>query len=307
MKKIVRKLYYLVIVLFYNSVRLLPFKAAVRLGGVLGAAGYHLVGKARAITEENLRLAFPEKSEEEIRDTAKQVFVNQGRNAFEVFCYPKLSKQEILELVSVENEEGYLKACAAQKGVLMASAHCASWELLGAALSARGFTLNVIAKRIYIEGLNKLLLDLRSSKGLKIIFRSDTDSARKMIKALRAKETLALLIDQDTDVPGVFVEFFGRPAWTPSGLATLALKTGASVIVALDTRLPDGRHKVVITGPVDPVMTGDHEKDVLENTKIITAMIESHIRKYPDQWVWMHERWKTPCTTQSAGQALNPS
>ena len=175
----------------------------------------------------------------------------------------------------------------------MASAHCASWELLGAALSARGFTINVIAKRVYIERLNQMLLDLRSSKGLKIIFRSDSDSAKKMLKALRSGETLALLIDQDTEVPGVFVDFFSRPAWTPSGLAVMALKTGAPVIVALDTRLPDDTHRVVVTGPLELVRTGDHDRDVLENTAVITKIIEGHIRKNPSQWVWMHERWKT--------------
>jgi KDO2-lipid IV(A) lauroyltransferase len=271
----------------------MPFKFAVDLGGLLGGFGYHLAGKARSITEENLRLSFPEKSDIEIRNIAKQVFVNQGRNAFEVFYYPKLSKEDINNLVSVENETGYTKACAEGKGVLMASAHCASWELLGAALSARGFVINSIAKRIYIEELNTLLLELRASKGLKIIFRSDSDSARKMIRALRAKETLALLIDQDTEVPGVFVDFFGRPAWTPAAVAVLALKTGAPVIVALDVRLPDGKHKVVINGPLETVRTGNYDADVLENTKIVTKIIEGHIRKYPDQWVWMHERWKT--------------
>lgn len=271
----------------------MPFRFAVNLGGFLGGIGYHLAGKARTITEDNLRHSFPEKSEEEIRTIAKRVFINQGKNTFEVFYYPKLSRECLLSLVSVENEEGYAKACAAGKGVLMASAHCASWELLGAALSAKDFAINVIAKRVYIEALNKMLLELRNSKGLKIIFRSDSDSARKMIKALRAKETLALLIDQDTEAPGVFVDFFGRPAWTPSAVAVLAIKTGAPVIAALDVRLPDDKHRVVITGPIEPVRTGDYDKDVIENTRIVTKIIEDHIRRYPDQWVWMHKRWKT--------------
>ena len=210
LKQIIRKLYYLTVVFFLNLVKFLPLKAALRLGAFLGGLGYHLAGRARSITEDNLRRAYPEKSDDEIRQTAKQVFINQGKNAFEVFYYPNLTNEELVKYVDVENEEGYRKAVSMGKGVLMASAHCASWELLGAALSARGFVINVIAKRVYIEGLNKLLLDLRSSKGLKIIFRSDTDSAKKMLRALRSKETLALLIDQDTDVPGVFVDFFAR-------------------------------------------------------------------------------------------------
>ena len=102
-----------------------------------------------------------------------------------------------------------------------------------------------------------------------------------------------MLIDQDTQVPGVFVNFFSRQAWTPSGLASIALKTDAQVVLALDTRLPDDSHKAIITGPIELVRTGDHEKDVLENTGMITKLIEEHIRAYPGQWVWMHERWKT--------------
>jgi len=188
LKKIARKLYYLVIMFFFYSVRVMPFRFAVNLGGFLGGLGYHLAGKARSITEENLRLSFPDKKEEEIRDIAKKAFVNQGKNAFEVFYYPKLSKEDLAGLVSVENEEGYAKACAAEKGVLMASAHCASWELLGAALSAKGYTINVIAKRIYIEALNTMLLELRASKGLKIIFRSDSDSAKKCLKLFGRKK-----------------------------------------------------------------------------------------------------------------------
>jgi KDO2-lipid IV(A) lauroyltransferase len=292
-KKIIRKLYYILIMFFFKSVRLLPFRAAVRLGGFLGGLCYHLIGKARGVTEDNLRKAFPEKSEDEIRGIAKEVFVNQGKNAFEVFYYPSLSPERLKELVAVENEEGYSKAFAMGKGVLMASAHCANWEFLGAGLSQRGFVINVIAKRVYIDALNELLLKLRSSKGLKIIFRSDSDSAKKMLKALRSGETLAMLIDQDTSVPGVFAEFFGRPAWTPSGLAVLAVKTGAPVILALDKRLADDTHKVVVTGPIELVKTGDYDSDVLANTRLVTKLIEDHIRANPSQWVWMHERWKT--------------
>jgi KDO2-lipid IV(A) lauroyltransferase len=260
---------------------------------LLGGAGYHLAGNARSITEDNIRLSFPEKKDEEIRAIAKEVFVNQGKNAFELFCYSKLTDARLKSLVSIENAEGYIKACNGGKGVLLASAHCANWEYMGAALSKLGFGVNVIAKRIYIESLNEMLLEIRNLMGMKVIFRSDRDSARKMLKALRNKEALALLIDQDTDVPGVFVDFFGRPAWTPSGLAVLALKTGAPVILALDSRLPGDRHKVILTGPVELARTGDYDRDVLENTRTITKLIEAHIRNYPAQWVWMHERWKT--------------
>ena len=102
-----------------------------------------------------------------------------------------------------------------------------------------------------------------------------------------------MLIDQDTDVPGVFVDFFSRPAWTPSGLAVLALKTGASVVLALDVRLENDKHTPILAGPIEMKRTDNLDRDVLDNTQAITELIEEHIRKYPSQWVWMHERWKT--------------
>jgi len=294
-KKIIRKLYYLTTLLFFNAVRLLPLSFAVKLGGALGAFAYHLIGKSRTITEENLRKSFPEKSDDEIRKIAREVFVNQGKNAFELFCFPNITPEKLKNLISIENEEGFVKAVASDKGVLLASDHCGNWELMGAKLAQNEFgtVINVIARRIYIEGLNRLLVDLRNSKGYKVILRSGNDTAKKMLKALKSKEALAMLIDQDTEVPGVFVDFFDRPAWTPSGLAVIALRMGVPIIVTLDVRMPDDSHKVIITGPLEMIKTGDHDKDVIENTKAVTKVIENHIRKYPSQWVWMHERWKT--------------
>jgi KDO2-lipid IV(A) lauroyltransferase len=113
-----------------------------------------------------------------------------------------------------------------------------------------------------------------------------------MLKALKNREIIALLIDQDTAVPGVFVDFFSKEAWTPSGMAVLAHRTDASVVLALDVRMPDDTHRAIIK-PIEIKRTGDMDKDILETTRAVTKMIETHIRQYPEQWVWMHERWKT--------------
>jgi KDO2-lipid IV(A) lauroyltransferase len=293
LKKIIRYGYYLAAVAAAAAIRLLPYGIAVRLGGFLGRVAYALVADARRIAEENLRLSFPEKPSEEIAAIARRVFVNQGKNAFELFSFPKLGRDDILRLAPIENAEAMSKALAEGKGVLIASAHCGNWEIMAASLAQNGFPINTIARRIYIEGLNRMLVGYRDSKGVRVILRSDRDSARKMLRSLRQNETIGMLIDQDTDVPGVFVDFFGRQAWTPSGLAALALRTGAPVVLALDVRRPDGTHRVVIQGPLQLSRSGDKEKDVQENTQMITTQIERHIRNYPDQWVWIHKRWKT--------------
>lgn len=279
--------------LFSKAVLILPYKLAVKFGGLLGFAAYYLIKDAREITFNNLRLCFSEKNDDEIRKISKEVFVNQGKNLFELFSFPKITKEKLLEMVKIRNKEGMTKALSFGKGVLIASAHCGNWEIMGSCLSQSGFPINVIAKRIYIEGLNNMLVNFRESKGEKVILRSDKSSAKEMLRSLRNNEAIGMLIDQDTEVAGCFVDFFSRPAWTPSGLATLALRTGASVVIALDVRLDNDRHECVITGPLELTKTDDNDKDVLNNTQYITKLIENHIRKYPSQWVWMHKRWKT--------------
>jgi len=292
-KKVIRYCYYLVALVISACIRVMPYGFAVWLGGVLGRGAYTLIPEARRIAKENLRRSFPEKTAGEIASLARRVFINQGKNTFELFSFPRLTKDDIHRLVRIENVEAITRGMADGKGVLLASAHCGNWEILGAALSQSGFGVNVIARRIYIEGLNRLLLGLRLSQGMRIIMRSGQESARQMLRSLRNNEILAMLIDQDTDVPGVFVDFFGCPAWTPSGLAALASRAGAAVVLALDIRQPDGSHRVIIRGPLQLSCSGDKDRDTLDNTQMITAMIEQHIRQYPDQWVWIHRRWKT--------------
>jgi Kdo2-lipid IVA lauroyltransferase/acyltransferase len=293
MKPIIRQMYYWCARLFAFLVQCLPYRGAVVLGGMLGSAGFSLIRKSRRIVLDQLRRSFPERSEGDIIRIGHEVFVNQGKNAFELFSFPRLGKDDIDRIAAIENRAAIEEGLRRGKGVLLASAHCGNWEFMGASLSLGGFPVNVIARRIYIEGLNRMLVGYRTSKGMKVILRSGQESARQILRSLRHNETIGMLIDQDTAVPGVFVDFFGRKAWTPSGLATLALRTGASVVLALDVRMPGDVHRVVLKGPLTLTNTGNIEADVHANTAMITALIEEHIRKYPSQWVWMHERWKT--------------
>jgi len=292
-KQYIRQLYYLFALIFSKIVLVLPYRLAVGLGRIIGSLAYFLVKQARLTVIKNLEKSFPEKTAREIRSIALDTFRNQGKNLFELFSFPKLKESDIKRLVKVLNPQVMEKALSVKKGVLIASAHCGNWELMGAALSASGFPINVIARRIYIEGLNRMLVGFRNSKGVRVILRSGQESAREILRSLRHNEAIGMLIDQDTAVPGVFVDFFNDKAWTPSGLATLALRTGAQVILAFDIRLEDDRHEVLLSGPLSMRVTGDNEQDILFNTQLITKEIEQHIRKYPSQWVWMHNRWKT--------------
>lgn len=272
---------------------MMPLRLAVTCGGLLGFVAYYCVAQARRDVLNGLAASFPDWSDVTRRRIGREVFVNQGKNAFELFSFPRLSKDDILRLAPIENRPAFDAALARAKGVLIAGAHCGNWEFMGASLAQAGYPINVIARRIYIEQLNDMLVGYRTSKGEKVILRSDASSAREMLRSLRHNESIGMLIDQDTDVPGVFVDFFGRKAWTPSGLATLALRTGAAVILALDVRMPDDTHRVQLSGPIELTKTGNMDTDVLSNTQRISDMIEQHIRRYPAQWVWMHRRWKT--------------
>ncbi len=116
---------------------------------------------------------------------------------------------------------------------------------------------------------------------------------KKIVESLKNGEIIAMLIDQDTNVPGVFVDFFGKKAWTPSGLAVMALKTGAEVLMGIDCRVDDFRHKTVVKGPIKIEPSGDFDTDVLNLTQKATYLLQEHISKYPEQWVWFPKRWNT--------------
>ena len=292
MKTTLRYLYYIFALVFSKAILLLPYKLAVKIGSLIGILGFHFASKARKITIKNLEQAFSNKSKEEIRKIAKLVFENQGKNLFELFSFPKLNKEKINSLVEIENLDGFKKALSYGNGVLLASAHCGNWEIMGAALALNGMPINVIAKKIYIPQLNSMLVGFRKSKGVNVILRSEINTARQMLRALRNNESIAMLIDQDTAVPGVFVNFFNRLAYTPSGLVTIAIKTNASILLALDERLENDRHKIILS-PIELKLTDNFDADVLYNTAYITQLIENHITRLPSQWVWMHERWKT--------------
>jgi KDO2-lipid IV(A) lauroyltransferase len=163
---------------------------------------------------------------------------------------------------------------------------------MGASLAFWGYPINVIARKIYLEYWNTMMVSHREKVGMKVILRSDESSARDIMKALKKNELIGILIDQDTKVTGVFVDFFGRKAYTPSGFAAIALRSGAAVVGGFMIR-SGNRHVLRVTKPLELEHTGDKQKDVFVNTQLFTKMLEDIIREYPEQWVWMHSRWKT--------------
>jgi KDO2-lipid IV(A) lauroyltransferase len=164
--------------------------------------------------------------------------------------------------------------------------HCGNWELISAALSSRGVRVLAIARELQDPVLHAAVVGLRTRLGVETIVRGSPDAASQMRSALRGRALLAMLIDQDTDVRGAWVPFFGRPAWTPLGAAQLALRCRMSVVPAFDERRADGSHLVRFHPPLEL------PEDAVEATACMTRAIEDHIRRRPDQWVWTHRRWR---------------
>jgi KDO2-lipid IV(A) lauroyltransferase len=256
---------------------------------------YHLSPPHRLIAAYNLRRAFPEKSEAEILRIARGAYRNMGIVAAEFFDIPLLTKDNIGRLVDAEGLENCRQALEKGRGVLLFGAHFGNWELEAVAASLLIKPLVVIYRTLDSPLLDRLVLRVRSATGNTPLAKEN--AMRAMLRTLKNNGMLGILIDQNVAwYEGVFVDYFGRQACTTDGLALLARHTGAPVLPAYMARLPDGRYRLVIGPEVEVVNTGDREADIVTNTQRFTKVIEETVRNYPDQWLWLHKRWKTqPC------------
>ena len=270
-----------------------PLRRALFIG--LSRLFYLLIPRQRLIATHNLRRAFPEKSEGEILRIVQGVYRNMGIVAAEFFDIPRLTKENIAAQVETEGLENCWKALEKGQGLLLFSAHFGNWELEAAAAALLIKPAVVIYRPLDSPLLDHLVLRVRSATGN--IPLAKEHAMRPMLRALKQNGILGILIDQNVDwYEGVFVDYFGRPACTTDGLALLALHTEAPVLPAYMVRLPDGRYRLVFGPEVEVIRTGDRDADILANTQRFTKVIEQIVRRYPDQWLWVHQRWKTqPC------------
>lgn len=270
----------------------LPIRIGLMLGQAFGTLSFYILRRERNKVLGNMDIAFGRsKSAAEKRNIAKKVFENLGKSFIEVLSIPKFTRQGFKRYVysrNIDTLKGFLRD---GKAVIILSAHFGNWELLAHYLAISGLPMNVIARRVRQSGLEAFLIRIRKRNCVNILYRDA--SAKEIVDLLRDKKFVGIMPDQDMDsVSGVFVDFFGRSAWTPSGAAVLNLLTGACIVPCFIVRRAFG-HEVLIENPIEVVKTGDKRKDILENTQRYTKAIEDCIRKYPEQWVWFHDRWKT--------------
>ena len=241
----------------------------------------------------NLELAFPEKSQAEHAAILKGVYRSLGRLLAEVAKFPEYTLQNVDRIAVYDGLENYLAARDRGKGVLFMTAHLGGWEIGSFVHSLHGHWLNIVARKLDNPLLDRWVRQLRSLHGNRI---HDKDEyARGLLAAMKRGETVGALMDTNMTPPqGVFVNFFGRPACTAAGVARVAMHTGAAVLPAFtiwDEAL--GKYRIRFEPAIPPVCSGDDEADVLANTQNYTTAIEQAVRAYPDQWLWVHRRWKT--------------
>lgn len=272
---------------------LLPHPLALACGRLLGNVAFLLAGRERRRALAHLALAFPEKTEAERRRLARRTFRHLGLNLAELARerYVDAHLDALVELPE-EDRRQLTQALARGKGAIIVTAHLGNWELLARRVAALGVPVSVVAREMNAPALTRATDDFRARGGVKTIWRTNAGAARQMLRVFKENGLLGLLIDQDTRVQSVFVPFFGRLAATPRAAGDLAARSDTPLLTAFIFRRPGGRHLVRIR-PVDLPLTGARDHDGLALTAAATLAIERAIREAPDQWVWMHERWKT--------------
>jgi KDO2-lipid IV(A) lauroyltransferase len=258
----------------------------------VGRSFFHLSPRHRRIALSNLFRAFgPEVSLEDRWRIALSSFENMGLTLLETLHFPGLGADGLRNRIEIEGLWNLNKAACKNKGVLILTAHFGNWEFLLLTLGLMGFTGGAIFRPFDFKPLDDYITFIRTSTGARLIPKNR--SMRKALAALHSREMLGILLDQNTILrEGVFVDFFGHPACTDKGLALLALKSGAPVVPLFCLRLGNGRHKIIIQPEVELQRTGDKTKEVEDNTALFTRAIEDMVRAYPEQWLWIHQRWK---------------
>lgn len=272
---------------------LIPRKFWLSLFGSIGGLSYYLAPYSRKVAIENLTLAYGlEKSPAEIKRLARKVFVMMGKNGADVIRSHRITRLTDYEKMRCINGIEYIEqAYKKGKGVLFLTAHLGAFELCATEMAFRGYKPLIIGTAMKDAKLTELLWRQRSKLGALAIERGK--ETVRLIKTLKSGGTVAILIDQDTRVKSVFVDFFGKPCATPIGAAVLALKTGAAVVPVFLHLRADGKQEVTCYPEIELTKTGNEEEDIKVNTQKFTSVIEAEVRKYPEQWLWIHERWKT--------------
>ncbi|MDP9052427.1 MAG: lysophospholipid acyltransferase family protein [Acidobacteriota bacterium] len=287
------RLEFAVLWVFIRALRALPRRLARSIGASIGSMAYDTFGRLRNVGLRNLGLAFPGMQEEERANLLRLEYRNLGWLLAEFCQMPKYTQSFASRFVRYEGLEHYLAARDRGNGVLVLTGHLGAWELSSFYHSLGGYPMGMVIRRLDNPLVDRMVNRVRCMHGNRVLPKDDF--ARGLLGAMRAGETVGILMDTNMTPPqGLFVPFFGVPACTASGLARVAVKTGAAVLPGFLLWEESEQQYVLHFYPELALSsTGDAETDVTDNTARFTTVLEDAIRKYPSQWLWMHRRWKT--------------
>ena len=284
---------YLLLRCFVGLLASLPRSVSRKVGAGIGWVAYRLLGRLRSVGQKNLAMALPDKAFPERQQILRKTYRNLGYQIAEFCQMSGYHRQSAQTFIRYEGLEHFEQASAAGKGVFVLTGHLGAWELSSFFHSLMGYPMDIVIRRLDNPLVDDFVNGIRCRHGNRVQHKDDF--ARGLIAAMRAGRTVGVLMDTNMTPPqGVFVPFFGVLACTASGVARIALKTGAAVLPGfLLWEEAEGKYVLRFGERLALQQTADAEADALANTAHFTAVLEGFIREYPDQWLWMHRRWKT--------------
>jgi KDO2-lipid IV(A) lauroyltransferase len=271
----------------------MPRRLARLFANALSWSVYRAMGRLRRVGERNLEMALPTLAKKERQRILRGVFHSLAGQLIEFCRMPRYTAENTRGWIRCAGLDHYLAARARGKGVLIVTGHLGAWELSSFYHSLMGYPMGMVIRRLDNRLLDAYVNRIRCLHGNQVLHKDDF--ARGLLTAMRSGQTVGILMDTNMTPPqGEFVDFFGKPACTASGLARVALKTGAAVVPGFMVWEEAERRYVLHFGPqLNLSRTDDNDADVLAATQLCTKTIETWIRRYPDQWLWIHRRWKT--------------
>ena len=287
------RLEYLPVWLTAKFFGLLPRPVARAFGITIGLLAYMFYPRLRRVGMRNLAIAFPDKTSKEKKRILRKVYKNLGRQMAEFCLFPRYTPENVDKIATYDGFENFAQAEARGKGVLFITAHFGGWEIGSFFHSLHGHPLNIVIRPLDNPYLNAMVDRYRTRYGNSTFPKQDF--ARGLLSSLKRGETVGILMDTNMTPPqGAFVDFFGVPACTATGLARVALHTDAAVVPGFtlwDQKL--GKYRIRFDPALKLIRTGDDEADAVANTAAFTKVIENYVSRYPEQWLWVHRRWKT--------------
>ncbi|MFH1238790.1 MAG: lysophospholipid acyltransferase family protein [bacterium] len=284
---------YLIMQVFIGFINLLPWRVAYWIGTGLGDLLYFVLKPRKKLILDNLEMAWGNKfTTRQKEELVHKIYRNFGKTLIEFVKIIHWKKEIVGRTVIIEGLDNLRQAKEKGKGVVLFTGHIGNWHVMGRALSFCGYTVTNVIKRQKNPWVARWIAAQIGRGQMKSIFQN-SKSPREIIKALRNNKIVEFLGDLHAGDEGVFVDFLGRPAATYMGPVVLAMRTGAPIIVAVDIRLENNTHRIFIEEPIYLETGKADETEVIKYLALLTKRLEKYITEYPDEWFWLHNRWKT--------------